>query len=327
LFGGVLVFGQLHPGAQSNSASTCNRELGAGFPRPTRTSDTLVFVPTYNERDNIEGLLDGLLCLQVRCDLLVVDDSSNDGTLKSLAARASADRRLGVIVRPRKLGIGSAHKLGWLHARRLGYVRFVSLDGDLSHDPNDVPRLLAALDAGADVAIGSRYAPGGRIDYRGWRLFLSRGGNTLARWLFRLPLTEYTNSLRAVWLDRVPPGLIETIENDGYGFFLTGATRLARQKLVITEVPIHFRERNGGKSKIPRLEVIRVIMHLLSLTIWRGPAKPLALPQGADGECSSCGRGYRIATSPGELCCLACFDTRPKQGIVTGENWRARAPA
>jgi dolichol-phosphate mannosyltransferase len=227
-----------------------------------------------------------------------------------LAARANADPRIRVIVRRGKLGIGSAHKLGWLHARRFGYARLISLDGDLSHDPEDVPRLLAALDAGADVAIGSRYAPGGRLDYRGWRLFLSRTANILARLLLRLPLTEYTNSFRAIQLNRVPPGLVETIESHGYGFFLICAARLARHKLTITEVPFHFHDRQGGKSKIPRLELVRGVINLLSLTIWRRPVKSLALPQGAETECPSCGQMYRVATPTGELCCLACLDTR-----------------
>src|SRR5688572_27891795 len=98
-------------------------------------------------------MLDGLLGLRARCDVLVVDDNSTDGTLDVLAARAAAEPRLGVVVRPRKLGIGSAHKLGWLHARRMAYARFATLDADLSHDPADVQRLLEALDAGADVAL------------------------------------------------------------------------------------------------------------------------------------------------------------------------------
>jgi dolichol-phosphate mannosyltransferase len=279
------------------------------LPRPRRLSDTLIFVPTYNERENIETLLDRVLALPVRCDVLVVDDSSKDGTIDILAARARADYRIGAIVRGGKLGIGSAHKLGWLHARKLGYARFVSLDGDLSHDPEDVPRLLAALDAGADVAIGSRYCPGGGLDYRGWRLFLSRTANILARLLLRLPLTEYTNSFRAAQLNRVPSGLIETIENHGYGFFLISAARLARQGLSITEVPFHFRDRYGGKSKIPRLELLRGAINLLSLTIWRRPSAPLPLPQGAESGCPSCDQAYRVTTATGELCCLACFDT------------------
>ena len=119
-----------------------------------KTGDTLVFICTYNERGNIGAMLDGLLGLRTRCDVLVVDDNSRDGTLDVLAARAAAEPRVGVVVRPGKLGIGSAHKLGWLHARRMGYGRIVTLDADLSHDPADVQRLLDALDAGADVALG-----------------------------------------------------------------------------------------------------------------------------------------------------------------------------
>jgi dolichol-phosphate mannosyltransferase len=320
----MVVAGQSHPVAPFDHAQSRQDGIGASFPHPFRTSDTLIFVPTYNERDNIETLLDRVFALQLRCDVLVVDDRSKDGTLDILAARAAADRRVGVIVRRGKLGIGSAHKLGWLHARRLGYARFISLDADLSHDPADVPRLLAALDAGADAAIGSRFAPGGRLDYRGWRLFLSRTANLMARLLLRLPLAEYTTSFRAVRLDRVPPGLIETIDNHGYGFFLICATRLARQRLAIAEVPIHFRDRNGGKSKIPRLELVRGVVTLLSLAIWRRPTKPPGLPQGADAHCPSCGQSYRIVTPARELTCLACFDSRSK--AVADDNSHVGAP-
>jgi dolichol-phosphate mannosyltransferase len=301
---------ELHSDVRHRGVGLTNGKLKGLFPHPVKTCDTLIFVPTYNERDNMGIFIDRVRGLPVRCDLLVVDDSSQDGTLDLLAAQAEADPRVGVIVRRGKLGIGSAHKLAWLHARKLGYARFVSLDGDLSHDPNDVPRLLAALDAGADVANGSRFAPGGRLDYRGWRLFLSWTANNLARLLLRLPLTEYTTSFRAVRLDRVPPGLIETIQNDGYGFFLACATRLARQKLAIAEVPIHFRDRYGGKSKIPRLELLRGMRNLLLLAIWRAPAKPLALPQGADSECPICNQAYRVPIASGELCCLSCLDVR-----------------
>ena len=103
-----------------------------------------------------------------------------DGTLDVLAARAAAEPRVGVVVRPGKLGIGSAHKLGWLHARRMGYARIATLDADLSHDPADVQRLLDALDAGADVALGSRFVPGSKHDYSGLRLAVSQGANMLA---------------------------------------------------------------------------------------------------------------------------------------------------
>src|SRR5579871_6655359 len=129
---------------------------------PERRSDTLVFTPTYNEGGSIGLLLDGLLAAPRPFDIAIVDDGSTDGTEDEILARAKTHPQIQLIRRTGKLGIGSAHQLAWLHARRAGYDRIVTLDADLSHDPADVPRLLAALDAGADVAIGSRYIAGGR---------------------------------------------------------------------------------------------------------------------------------------------------------------------
>lgn len=234
-----------------------------------RSSDTLVFAPTYNERATIEPLVDALLGLPQRCDVLIIDDASADGTSEFLAARAATESRLRVIDRPAKLGIGSAHKLAWSHARAQGYARIVTLDADLSHDPCDVPRLLALLDQGADVALGSRFMPGGGLAYRRGRMILSRGGNLAARWLLRLPITEYTNSLRAARLDRVPPGLVEAIPNEGYAFFLSSSVSFVRHGLRVAETPIFFRDRHDGVSKISRSEITRAIANLIRLTLLR----------------------------------------------------------
>jgi dolichol-phosphate mannosyltransferase len=276
---------------------------------PARLSNCLIFTPTYNEHRNIGRLLDALLAIEPRCDVLIVDDSSTDGTTALLRARAAVEPRLHVVVRPRKLGIGSAHKLAWLHARRQGYARIVTLDADFSHDPADIPRLLAMLDTGAEVAIGSRYMPGGRLDYRGWRLFLSRNANVLARRLLRMPITEYTTSLRAARLDRVPEGLVETIDNDGYGFFLACAVGFVRTGLKIVEIPIHFRDRDQGVSKIPRLEIVRGAVNLLRLALQPSrpfPARPL---QPAGDTCVDCGQPYCTAMPAGDVRCLACLVT------------------
>lgn len=234
--------------------------------------DTLIFTATYNERTTIEPLLDGLLALPVDCDVLVVDDRGTDGTTGLLERRSSEEPRIEVIFRPEKRGIGSAHRLGWQYARRSGYSRIVTLDADLSHDVADVPRLLAALDHGADVAIGSRFAPGGRLDYKGFRRVLSRSANRLAKLLLRLPFAEYTTSLRAARLDRIPPGLVETIENEGYGFFLSCVVRFAREGLAITEVPIRFHVRGAGRSKISGIEILRSALNLISLAFGKKQA-------------------------------------------------------
>jgi dolichol-phosphate mannosyltransferase len=276
------------------------------FPPPVKTSDTLVFICTYNEHGNIGAMLDGLLGLRAHCDVLVVDDSSKDGTLDVLAARAAAEPRVGVVVRPGKLGIGSAHKLGWLHARRMGYARIATLDADLSHDPADVQRLLDALDAGADVALGSRFVPGSKHDYSGLRLGVSRGANMLASSLLRLPIAEHTTSLRAAKLARVPDGLVETIESDGYGFFVTCVVRLARAGLTLAELPIHFRDRHDGVSKISKRQIVFGALNLFRLSIDSRPYVP-SVAQSRLPDCPVCGRPYQMREPSGELRCLACF--------------------
>jgi dolichol-phosphate mannosyltransferase len=242
---------------------------------------TLVVLATYNERLNIDRLLDPVLALPNRCDILVVDDNSPDGTGAHVQARAAAEPRITLLARAGRGGVGSAHREGWRFARNAGYARIVTMDADLSHDPLDIPRFLAALDAGADVALGSRFVAGGRLDYTGWRRFLSLNGNTLARKALGLPISEYTTSFRAARLERVPAGLIESIPNDGYSFFLTAAVRLVRQGLSITEIPIHFHERDTGVSKMPRLEILRGMANLLYHIVHRRPFSSSAADPGA----------------------------------------------
>lgn len=248
----------------------------------SRISDTLVFAPTFNERRTIGPLLDGLLSLPERFDVLIVDDHSCDGTADYLTARAAAEPRLRLIMRSGKFGVGSAHKIAWLQARQHGYSRLATLDADLSHDPKDVSRVLALLDEGADVAFGSRFLPGSRLDYSGWRLFVSRNANRVARLLLHLPITEYTNSLRAVRLQCIAPGLVESIADDGYAFFLNSAAQFARHGLTIREIPIHFRDRQAGVSKISKREILRAAITLIWLTFDRRAAIPKPLAQSHD---------------------------------------------
>jgi dolichol-phosphate mannosyltransferase len=278
---------------------------GAAFVDAVRTCDTVVCLPTYNEGETIGPLIDAILRLPVATDILILDDGSPDRTRDEVETRAAADTRVGLVGRPRKLGIGSAHRLAWFHARRLGYARIVTLDADLSHDPADIPRLLALLDRGADVAVGSRFAPGGRLDYRGFRLFVSRTANILAGALLRLSLTEHTTSLRAAKLDRVPPGLIETIDHDGYSFFVASIRRIVRAGLKVVETPIHFHDRQMGKSKLPPIEIVRGFLTLLRLARLGNKAEPFAALPDSTCVCPSCRLPYCVPTPTG-LRCLAC---------------------
>ena len=257
---------------------------------------TLVVLATYNERLNVDRLLDPILALPTRCDVLVDDDNSPDGTGAHVRGRADAEPRIKLLSRAVRGGVGSAHREGWAYARRSGYARIVTMDADLSHDPRDIPRFLAALDAGADVALGSRFVPGAQLDYKGWRRFLSRKGNRLARKALGLPIAEYTTSFRAARLDRVPVGLIETIPNDSYSFFLTAAVRLARQGLRITEIPIHFHQRAAGVSKMPRLEILRGVANLFYHVVDRSPFAPVSSDADAPRIAPT---GTAVAPAPG----------------------------
>jgi dolichol-phosphate mannosyltransferase len=276
---------------------------------PERRSDTVVCIPTYNEGGSIGALLDAILALPRALDIVIIDDGSTDGTREAIAARAATNPHVLMIERNGKLGIGSAHQLGWLHARRCGYARIVTLDADLSHDPADIPRLLSALDAGAEVAIGSRFVKGGQLDYSGWRLFVSRTANIVARILLQLKTHEQTTSLRAAKLASIPEGLVESTLSDGYSFFLTCMARFARTRLSITELPIHFRDRNSGQSKLPAFEIVRCGANLLRLaTIERKLPPQVPLLGEHEATCKVCARPYRVRTEAGAIRCLACLD-------------------
>lgn len=276
-----------------------------------RTCDILICIPTYNERDTIGDLIDAILALPIKVDIVIIDDNSPDGTRERVEACISRTDRVGILVRPGRFGIGSAHRLGWMHARQLGYARIVTMDADFSHDPTEIPRLLALLDAGADVAVGSRFLPGGALDYRGWRLFVSRTANRLARWLLRLGLTEHTTSLRAARLDRVPFGLVEAIDHDGYAFFLVCVWRFARAGVVVRETPIHFRDRRQGVSKLPPIEIVRGALTLLRLAVFPGRAGQNDGVVPVERVCGSCGGPYLISSGPGALRCLRCSASGP----------------
>jgi hypothetical protein len=278
------------------------RIVDQNIPTASVTADTLVFTPTYNERESIGPLVDAVLAVTPACDLLVIDDGSGDGTAEYLRARAATDRRLTLLERRGKRGIDTAHKLGWMYARAHGYARIVTMDADLSHDPAEIPLLLAALDAGAEVALGSRFIPGGRLDYRGRRRVMSQVANRLAWALLGAGLHEYTTSFRAARLDRVPPGLVEGVPFGGYSFFLACIMAMARSGLAMAEVPIHFRDRTGGESKMPSGAIVNGVLNLLRHAVDRRAPVP-APPE----PCTACGGPFRV-TLPGRGGqCLACF--------------------
>ena len=226
--------------------------------------DSLVVVPTLNEAASIDRLL-GVLLDQGSADVLVIDDGSDDGTSERLAAwQARAPERLRVIQRGRRLGLGTALALGYRHALAGDYMRLVQMDADLSHDPRTVPALLDAL-RGADLVIGSRYVRGGRTV--GWprrRALLSWAARLLARTLAGVPVADMTSGFRAfrrAALETIDP---PSLRARGYSIQVETTVRAHRAGLRIREVPIVFRERRDGASKMD----LRVLLEW-GATVWR----------------------------------------------------------
>jgi dolichol-phosphate mannosyltransferase len=224
-------------------------------------SPALVIVPTYNERDNIEHVVARLYeaVPAESVHLLVVDDSSPDGTAALVERLAAGNDSINLIRRGAKLGLGSAYLDGFRWALERGYEAMLEMDADLSHDPADVPRLIEAL-SGADMVIGSRYVLGGRIEnWTAARRLLSRAGNLYARLWLRFDIRDATGGFRAYRRSSVSGLDLGAIHSEGYAFQIEMAYRLHRSGCRIVEIPITFVERASGASKMSRGIVLEAI--------------------------------------------------------------------
>lgn len=228
---------------------------------------TLVIIPTYLEAENIADVLGKVRRAAPQADILVVDDASPDGTADLARAAGEEIGRVDVIVRPGKGGLGGAYRAGFKHAFAEGYDVVVQMDADLSHPPDRLPALLAEVEAGADIAIGSRYVKGGAT--ANWPLIrqvLSRMGNFYSSTVLGLGVKDATAGYRAYRAD-----ILETVETSatkatGYGFQLELSYRAHRLGATIVEVPITFNDRVRGVSKMSW----HIIGEAMSLVTWWG---------------------------------------------------------
>jgi dolichol-phosphate mannosyltransferase len=211
----------------------------------------VVLVPTYDEAATIAVLLERLLALPEELHVLVIDDRSPDGTGEIVARIAAEEARVGLLVPDQRGGLGAAYRAGYAHRWSRGATVVCQMDADLSHTPEQLSRLLAAIDAGADVAIGSRYVPGG--DVRGWsrrRLVLSRAANRYVRAFTGCPVRDATSGFRAYRAATLAAIGVERTTSDGYAFQIEMTLRALEVGGVVTEVPITFVERVHGHSKL-----------------------------------------------------------------------------
>ncbi|HEY6567773.1 MAG TPA: apolipoprotein N-acyltransferase [Actinomycetota bacterium] len=248
---------------------------------------TLVILPTYDERATIEQVLKGIRSAPQDVDILVVDDSSPDGTADAVREAMSSDPGIRLLERPQRSGLAGAYMEGFTVALREGYDLVVEMDSDLSHEPAELPSLLDAAAAGDDLVVGSRYIEGGSVsNWSRIRVALSRAGNLYARVMLGIPLHDATSGFRVYRAGLLTELVARPFTSDGYGFQIELVMRAWDLGYTLAEVPITFREREHGQSKISR----RIIVEALWLvTTWglrrrfrlspsAGPSSPL--PEG-----------------------------------------------
>jgi dolichol-phosphate mannosyltransferase len=227
---------------------------------------TIVVIPTYEEAPNILAILSRTRDALPAADVLVVDDNSPDGTaeLAEQVGAASAGA-VHVLHRPGRAGLGTAYRAGWGWALERGYDVIVSMDADGSHDPCELPKMMAIIDGGADLVMGSRYIAGGSVPSWGiHRRLLSVGGNRYAAAALKLKVRDATGGFRAYRADLLRSIGTSTLRANGYGFQIELVYRAVRLGATVVEVPITFADRRLGTSKMTP----NIIWEALGLVTW-----------------------------------------------------------
>jgi glycosyltransferase involved in cell wall biosynthesis len=228
---------------------------------------SLVIVPTYNEADNIAALAPRILANGDDVHLLVVDDNSPDGTGALADQLANREARVHVLHRPGKLGLGSAYRSGFDYALANGFERVITMDADFSHPPERIAAIIEAAEVQpVDLVIGSRYAPGGEVvDSPQARRFISRGANLLATRTLGLRARDCTAGFRCYRRRVLETVDFHEVRSNGYSCLIEMLYRCQQAGFVVAEVPITFRDRAKGASKISRREILGAFVTLARL--------------------------------------------------------------
>ncbi len=231
------------------------------------TTDSLVIIPTYNERENIPNLIP-LVLAQPRLSILVVDDGSPDGTGDIVAELMADDERVHLLRRAGKQGLGTAYLAGFRYALDHGADYVFEMDADFSHDPKYLPDLLGAAETIYDLVIGSRYvAGGGTTDWGVIRRFISRGGNIYAGLILGLPLSDMTGGFRCYRSRALRAIDLDKVRSNGYSFQIEMAYRVHQAGLRVGEVPIIFPDRRVGMSKMSKNIVFEALINVVKLRL------------------------------------------------------------
>jgi len=226
----------------------------------------LIFTATYNESENIKRFLSEISKFNKMCDLLIIDDSSPDNTWKIIQDYQKNEKNIELIIREKKEGLDTAHKFAYEYAVSNNYDFLITLDADLSHDPKIIPQFIEEL-AMHTFVIGSRYMKGGKCDMQGLRLFLSFFGNKFIKFIFNIDCNEFTTSYRGFNLKKLKSFHLKNISSKGYSFFMETIYQLNKEGILIKQIPIYFKDREKGESKIPRAEMLRTLFNIFKLKL------------------------------------------------------------
>jgi dolichol-phosphate mannosyltransferase len=222
----------------------------------------LVFTGTYNESENILTFINGVFKSSDQVDLLIIDDSSPDGTSEIINSHEKINKELFLIKREKKLGLDTAHKLAYKYAKEKGYEKLITLDADLSHDPGKIPLFIDLLNQ-SEFVIGSRYGEGAKNNQPLFRFVISYFGNKLIKILLNSTLNEHTTSYRGFDLIKLKNFDLDKVNAAGYSFFMGTIHALKSNGHTMMETPIIFSDRLHGVSKIPKIEIFRTFFNLL----------------------------------------------------------------
>ena len=269
--------------------------------------EILISIATYKEAENIEKLVKQIRVFYKQVTILIVNDNSEDGTKEIL--ENLNDKNLVLIQRPKKLGLGTAHKLSIFYSIRHGYKYLITLDADFSHDPSYIPKLLF-MSGSNKFVIGSRFCKGAKSDYKGVRKIISICGNYAAKKLLNIKLNEITTYFRVYSVNLLKKLPYDELNSQGYSLGVRLVWLMKKLNAELIEIPIYFKDRNKGKSKIPKLQIFISFFDLVSIFL-----KNIFLKQkfynetnntyNFDLTCKNCHNKY-FSLKNQSLICLVC---------------------
>lgn len=224
--------------------------------------EILIFTACYNEAENIEKLIKGIKKCLPSSTILIIDDNSPDKTQQKITKLKKEIKQINLIVREKKMGLDTAHKLAYEFAVKQKFNYLITMDADLSHDPNELMNFIQNLEKSSFV-IGSRYIKGGKCLMKGSRLLMSKLGNLVIKFFSKIECNEFTTSYRGFNINKLKGFHLDHVKESGYSFFMGTVFEINKRNFNIKEIPITFADREKGISKIPKLEILRTLINLL----------------------------------------------------------------